>query len=52
LRGYSVGITDERNLRKGAMVYITSFIKIGSGMRKFSGGDTHTKTERKVISLA
>jgi hypothetical protein len=27
-----------------AIIYIRSFIKIGSGIKKFSGGDIHTNT--------
>jgi hypothetical protein len=34
----------------GAMIYIPSFIKIGSGTQKLLEGDTHTDTESKVIS--
>jgi hypothetical protein len=32
----------------GDMIYIPSFIKIGSGIQKLIGGDTHTGS--KVIS--
>jgi hypothetical protein len=28
----------------GAMIYIPSFIKIGSGIQKLLGGDKHTDT--------
>jgi hypothetical protein len=27
----------------GAMIYIPSFIKIGSGIQRLIGGDTHTQ---------
>jgi hypothetical protein len=29
----------------GAMIYIPSFIKIGSGIQKLLGGDTNTDTQ-------
>jgi hypothetical protein len=29
----------------GAMMYIPSFIKVGSGVRKLIVGDTHTNTQ-------
>jgi hypothetical protein len=35
----------------GAMIYIPSFMKIGSGIRKLIGGiHIQTHTDRKVIS--
>jgi hypothetical protein len=35
-----------------AMIYLPSFIKIGSGIRKLIRGDTHTHRERPdLISL-
>jgi hypothetical protein len=34
----------------GAMMYIPSFIKIGSGIQTLIGGDTHTDTDSMVIS--
>jgi hypothetical protein len=30
----------------GAVIYVPSFIKIGSGIQKLIGGDTHTQTAR------
>jgi hypothetical protein len=36
----------------GAMTYITSFIKIGSGIQKFMGGGGVTDTDSMVISQA
>jgi hypothetical protein len=38
----------------GAVIYVPSFIKIGSGVRKLIGGDTQTHThgqQRDLISL-
>jgi hypothetical protein len=38
----------------GALIYVTSFIKIGSGVQKLIGGDTQTHThtqQRDLISL-
>jgi hypothetical protein len=36
----------------GAMIYVPSFIKIGSGIQKLIGGDTQThRQERERISL-
>jgi hypothetical protein len=32
------------------MMYITSFIKTGSGIQNLMRGDTHTDTDRKVTS--
>jgi hypothetical protein len=32
----------------GAMIYVPSYIKIGSGIQKLNGADTHT--DSKVIS--
>jgi hypothetical protein len=34
----------------GAMIYVPSFRKIGSGVQKVMGG-THTNTHSNVISL-
>jgi hypothetical protein len=34
----------------GAMIYITSFIKIGSGIRKLTKGYTYRHTDSKAIS--
>jgi hypothetical protein len=34
----------------GAVIYVPSFIKIGSGIQKLIGGDTQTHTDSKVIS--
>jgi hypothetical protein len=34
----------------GAMMYVPSFIKIGSGIQKLMGGDTH-RQQRDLISL-
>jgi hypothetical protein len=38
----------------GAVIYVSSFIKIGSGVQKLMGGggyrDTHTQTDSNVIS--
>jgi hypothetical protein len=31
------------------MIYIKSFIKIGSGIQKFLKGDAHTNTERTEV---
>jgi hypothetical protein len=38
----------------GAMIYVGSFIKIGSGIQKSMGGGdtrTHTHTQRDAITL-
>jgi hypothetical protein len=35
----------------GAMMYIPSFIKIGSRIRKLMGGREFTDTQRDLISL-
>jgi hypothetical protein len=38
----------------GAVIYVPSFIKIGSGVQKLKGGDTQTHThgqQRDLISL-
>jgi hypothetical protein len=40
----------------GAVIYVPSFVKIGSGVQKLIGGDTHTHThprgqQRDPISL-
>jgi hypothetical protein len=35
----------------GAMIYVPSFIKIGSGVQKLIGGDTQTHTHRKQRDL-
>jgi hypothetical protein len=44
------------NMASGEMVYIPTFIKIGSGLQKLLGGytdtNTHTHTHTKVISQA
>jgi hypothetical protein len=42
---YAVG------MGSGVMIYIPSFVKIGSGIQKFMGGDANTDTNSKVISL-
>jgi hypothetical protein len=36
-----------------AVIYVPSFIKIGSGIQKLIGGhtDTHTRQQRDLISL-
>jgi hypothetical protein len=34
----------------GAMINMSRFIMTGSGIQRLLGGDTHTNTERKVIS--
>jgi hypothetical protein len=34
----------------GALIYISCFIKIPSVIQKLMGGNTHTSTDRKVIS--
>jgi hypothetical protein len=34
----------------GAVIYVPSFIKIGSGIRKLIGGHTDTHTNSKMIS--
>jgi hypothetical protein len=34
----------------GAVIYVPSFIKIGSGVQKLIGGDTHGQ-QRDLISL-
>jgi hypothetical protein len=35
----------------GAVIYVPSFIKIGSGVQTLiGGGDTHTPTDSNVIS--
>jgi hypothetical protein len=36
----------------GVVIYVSSFIKIGSGIQKLIGGDTqtHTHTDSNVIS--
>jgi hypothetical protein len=34
----------------GAVIYVPSFIKIGSGFQKLIGGDTYTRTDSNVIS--
>jgi hypothetical protein len=36
----------------GAVIYVPSFIKIGSGIQKLRGGDTqaHSHTDSNVIS--
>jgi hypothetical protein len=51
LRGCNVGITDGRDLLNyavetgsGAVKYVPSFKKIGSGIQKLIGEDTHTQT--------
>jgi hypothetical protein len=36
-------------MRSGAVIYVPSFIKIGSGVQK-SIGEIHTHTDSKVIS--
>jgi hypothetical protein len=56
LRGCNVGITNLRDFFKyavemgsSAMMYIPSFIKIGSGIQKlFGGGVTHTDTDAGI----
>jgi hypothetical protein len=36
----------------GAVIYVPSFIKIGSGIQKLIGGDTETdRQQRDLISL-
>jgi hypothetical protein len=36
----------------GAVIYVPSFIKIGSGIQKLIGGETHTdRQQRDLISL-
>jgi hypothetical protein len=35
-----------------AMIYIPSFIKIGSGIQKLLGGDAHIDTDSTVIPYA
>jgi hypothetical protein len=35
-----------------AMIYIPSFIKIGSAIQKLKVGEVHRHTDRKVISYA
>jgi hypothetical protein len=37
-------------MSSGAMIYIPSFIKIGSGIRKLMGGGTHRHTDSMEIS--
>jgi hypothetical protein len=34
----------------GAMIYVPSFIKIGSNIRKLMGGGVHRHTERMEIA--
>jgi hypothetical protein len=34
----------------GAVIYVPSFMKIGSGIQKLIGEDTHTHTDSNVIS--
>jgi hypothetical protein len=36
----------------GAVIYVPSFIKIGSGIQKLIAGYTDTHTDSNVISLA
>jgi hypothetical protein len=36
----------------GAVIYVPSFIKIGSGVEKLIWGDTPTHTDSSVISKA
>jgi hypothetical protein len=57
LRGFNVGITDGGGFMKyailidlGAMINMPCFIMTGSDIQRFVGGDTHTNTDRKVIS--
>jgi hypothetical protein len=59
LTGCNVGITEgvfinyAVEMGLGAMIYITSFIQIGSGIQKLIVGETQTQGEReggKVIS--
>jgi hypothetical protein len=35
----------------GAMIYIPSFIKIGSGIQNLTRGDTRTSADRISVSL-
>jgi hypothetical protein len=35
----------------GAMMYVPSFMKIGSGIQKRMGGYTHNRQQRDLISL-
>jgi hypothetical protein len=34
-----------------SVIYIPNFIKIGSGIRRLVGGDTHTDRQDNLISL-
>jgi hypothetical protein len=50
-RGHNVGTTDGEGffnyvveMGSGAMIYVPSCMKIGSGIQKFIGGDTDSKT--------
>jgi hypothetical protein len=53
-RLWNVGITDGRNfllncateMGSGAVIYVPSFIMIGSRIQKLIGGYTHTQTAR------
>jgi hypothetical protein len=56
LRGCNVGITDRKDyfnyaieMGSGAVTYVPSFIKIGSGIQKSIRGDPQTHTDSKVI---
>jgi hypothetical protein len=35
------------DMESGGIMYVPSFIKIGSGVQEFLGGDTHTHTHTK-----
>jgi hypothetical protein len=35
----------------GAVIYVPSFIKIGSGVQRLTGGDTQTHTHRQQRDL-
>jgi hypothetical protein len=52
MRGYNTGITDGEEMGSAAITYISSFIKIVSGIQKLIAGvigtqaRTHTQTAR------
>jgi hypothetical protein len=57
LRSCCVGITGGRDrdvkyaveMASGVMMEIQSFVKIGTGVQKLSGGYTYRHTDKKVI---
>jgi hypothetical protein len=57
LRGCNVGITDgmvyklRREMGSCAMIYVPSFINIGSGIQKFMGGRYRKRQQDDLISL-